>query len=320
MTERDMVSILVSCLQTKDPYAYTMLFPESDSISYWVMRVADPRSPAFLSAMARLENPEIGMREDSALDAQLISQFNELIGRGDRMGINWHALVLVRHELVQIRKTRDTLYEQLAPVRFRGYFFVRDMLTRKTYGVGITDILNIQGNWYGGQIAGLYEAATVDEYLQRQATELARIRKGLPGDFGLDSADIAVDVPEERDFIRKQVVDRRLFTGKFDNEIDVALYIRYLKGGCPETICSWEGVFRFGDEDEYVVVDISRTPDGVWHFEEETGAGVMDLTLNGSTYTGRWVSSTDQTEYEVKLTETPVSNKKLRMLDEMLDR
>jgi hypothetical protein len=320
MTERDMVSLIISCLQTKDPHTYTRLFPESDSVSYWVMQVSDPSSPLFFAMLAKLENPEIGMREDSALDARLIEDFNKLISRGEQMGVNWPALVPVRHELVQVRKTRDTLLEKLAPVRFRGYIFLRDMLTRKTYGIGVTDIFNIQGSWYGGYLAGIYEAATIDEYMSRQAAEQKRIREGQPGNFGLDAVRIAVDTSEEPATIRKQLADRKLFTGMFDNEIPVELYIRYFRGGCPEEICSWEALFKFGDQDEYEYVNVTRTPDGTWHFEEETGPGVMDLTLKGNTYTGRWVSATDQTEYDVELTETPVGNKKLRRLDELFER
>jgi len=318
-TEQDMLDRIFSCIQTKDAYSYAGLFPESDSLAYWIIKVADPKSDQFFTMQAQLENPETGMRKDSAMNARLMKEFDRIMQRGDKMGINWGALVPVRHELLQARKTRDTLYEKLAPVRFKGYLFMRDMLTRKTYGVALADIMYIQGSWYGGEILNIYQAATADEYLTRQAKERGRIEKGLPGNFGMDEEETAVDTTEERVTIRKQVLDRKIFTGTFDNEIAVQLYIRYLRGGCPETICSWDGLFKFG-EDEYVRVEISRTSDSTWHFEEKGGDGVMDLKLDGETFTGVWVAPSDQTSYEAELSDTPVSNKKLRSLDAILDK
>ncbi len=319
MTEQDMVAQVLNYLQTKDVLSYTRMFPESDSLVYWTMQMTPQDSRQYMVMARRLDNPVIGMREDSILQVQLQQEFDSLMHRGDGMKVNWHALVHMRYELVRMRKVRDTLYEKVAPERFNGYFFVMDMLTRKAYGVAVTDIMKIRDSWYGGRLKGIYEAATVDEYKARRATEIARIRKGLPGNYGRDDEDIAVDDPEEdEDDPRQMVVDRKLFSGMFDDEIPVELYIRYLRGGCPEDICSWEGVFRFGD-DEYVLVDITRTDDGVWHIEEVTGMGVMELTLENGRYTGKWTSAIDQTGYEVDISDQPVSNRKLRRLDEILD-
>jgi len=194
-----------------------------------------------------------------------------------------------------------------------------DMLTRKTYGIAVTDIMKIHDSWYGGRLRGIYEASTVDEYHNRQAVEETRIRKGLPGNYGQDYEDTADSDPEEDDDdIRQMVVDRKLFEGTFDDEIPVELYIRYLRGGCPEEICAWEGIFRFGD-DEYMPVEITRTDDGIWYIEELAGIGIMELKLDGGRYTGKWTSTIDQTGYEVDISDKPVSNRKLRRLDEILD-
>lgn len=319
MTEQDMVAQVINYLQTKDMLSYTRMFPETDSLMYWAMQMTEQGNRQYMILARQLDNPLIGMREDSSLQVKLEQEFDSLIRRGDGMRVNWHALVHMRYELLRMRKVRDTLYEKLAPVRFNGYFFVMDMLTRKTYGIAVSDIMKIHDSWYGGRLRGIYEAATVDEYHARQAAELARIRKGLPGNYGREYEDIAMeDQEDDEDEIRQMVVDRKLFVGTFDDEIPVELYIRYLRGGCPEEICSWEGAFRFGD-DEYILVDITRTDDGIWYIEEVTGIGVMELKLENGRYTGKWISSIDQTGYEVDISDRPVSNRKLRRLDEILD-
>lgn len=314
-----MVAQVIHYLQTKDVISYTRMFPETDSLMYWAMQMTEQGSRQYMILARRLDDPLVGMREDSSLQVKLEQEFDSLIRRGDGMRVNWHALVHMRYELQRMRKVRDTIYEKLAPVRFDGYFFVMDMLTRKTYGIAVTDIMKIHDSWYGGRLRGIYEAATVDEYHARQATEMARIRKGLPGNYGMDEEELAVHLAEEdEDDMRQLVVDRKLFAGTFDDEIPVELYIRYLRGGCPEEICSWEGIFRFGDE-EFVPVDITRTGDGIWHIEEVAGIGIMELKLDNGRYTGVWISTIDQTGYEVDISDKPVSNRTLRRLDEILD-
>lgn len=320
MTEQDMVVQVLNYLQTKDVLSYSRMFPETDSVLFWSMQMNEQGSRAYMALARKLDDPIYCMRIDSALQSALYTEFDTIMQRGDGMGINWHALVHMRYELQRSRKVRDTLFEKLAPVRFDGYFFMMDMLTRKTYGVAVTDIMKIKDSWYGGRLRGIYQAATVDEYQSRRATELARIAKGLPGNYGLDDDELAVsdEEDEEDEPIRKMVVDRKLFAGTFDDEISVELYIRYLRGGCPEQICEWEGLFRFGDED-YMPVDISRTEDGMWMIEEADGNGVMILQLNGGHFTGKWSSTVDQTGYEVDILDQPVSNRKIRQLDGLLD-
>src|SRR5690606_28859706 len=214
MTEQDMVAQVINYLQTKDVISYTRMFPETDSMMYWAMQMTEQGNQQYMILARRLDNPLIGMREDSALQVRLEQEFDSLIRRGDGMRVNWHALVHMRYELLRMRKVRDTLYEKLAPVRFNGYFFVMDMLTRKTYGIAVTDIMKINDGWYGGRLRGIYEASTVDEYHNRQAVEETRIRKGLPGNYGQDYEDTADSDPEEDDDdIRQMVVDRKLFEG-----------------------------------------------------------------------------------------------------------
>jgi hypothetical protein len=316
ITEQDMIAQLTSCLVNKNSLEYTRLFPESDSIAYWTTLVAPSNSQPFIKAVYQLNNPAIGMQKDSILDAKLTYNFDSIMHRGEMLGVHWHSLLLARYELVKSRKTRDSILERIAPVRFTGYLFVRDMLTRKTYGVAVTDIMNIEGNWYGGQMQSIYQAATIDEYYKKMKIEVARIKAGMNGNFGEDSTFVMADTSEENSKIRKQVVDRKMFTGTFDNDIKVELYIRFYRGTCPEGICSWDATFKFGNKEE-VVAKVNKTADGKWHFTEESG--VMDLTQNADGFTGTWTSASDQTEYEVNITISAISNKKMRKLDQMLD-
>ena len=116
---------------------------------------------------------------------------------------------------------------------------------------------------------------------------------------------------------RKEILDRKFYRGKFDNEISVQLYVRHIKGGCPEIICAWDALFKFGDQDEFVPMEVSRTPDGKWLFTEELVG--MELVLNGEQYSGSYDSSSDKTEYEVKFSEATISNKRLEAMDAQLD-
>ncbi len=321
MTEPDMVAQVMNYLKTKDVLSYTRMFPETDSMLYWTMKLTDQGSLQYMLLARRLDDMIFGMRQDSILQVQLEQEFDSLMRRGDGMGVNWQALVHMRYELQRMRKVRDTLYERLAPVRFKGYFFMMDMLTRRTYGVAVTDIMQINGSWYGGRLQGIYEAATVDEYNEMLALEETRIAKGLPGNYGRLDEDLAVTrekEDEEEEEVRQMVVDRKLFVGTFDGEIPVELYIRYIRGDCPEKICFWEGLFKFGDE-EYIPVEIARNADGNWMIEELGGIGIMELELNGGRFTGEWTSAIDHTGYEVDIEDHPVSNRKLRRLDEILD-
>ncbi|PZF73171.1 hypothetical protein [Taibaiella soli] len=313
-TEQDMVSEIVSCLRAKDGYAYIKLFPPSDSMASWIVQSADQQSKLYAEMVNQLQNPEIGMHTDSMIDALAKGSFDSVITKGENMGIHWSAIVQVRYELIKMKETRDRVYEKVAPTRFLGFIFFRDMLTRKTYGVSVNDIMQIRGDWYGGQIKGLFLASTTDEYLAALKKKKKKNTDSLKTAAATESADAPTTGPQ------KIIVERKLYSGMFDNQIPVQLYIRYLKGNCPEVTCIWEAFYKFGDQDDYIKLDVSKNPDGKWVFTENPAQGSMELTLDKDKYTGTWLSSDNQTGYDVKLTEIPATPKKIERMDEVFEK
>jgi hypothetical protein len=320
ITEQDMVHAIVFCLQQKDAYTYMNLFPGSDTMAAIIMQYAKKESEEYQRMAYLRDNPVLAMHQDSVMDAMLKHDFDSLIKRGEeKLNIHWSKILLARYELIKMRETRDVLYEKLAPTRFMGFIFIRDGLTQKTYGVCVADILKIQNEWYGGQLKGVYRAATVDDYLKAELAE----RKGKP----LNEEDATITVEDEdkkqEDNVprtQKIIVERKFYSGMFDNEIPVQLYVRYLKGGCPEVTCAWEAIYKFGDQDDYIKLNVSRTADGKWVFTEEPPQGVMELKLDKDKYTGTWVATDNQTGYDVKLTEITATPKKIKQLDEVIER
>lgn len=314
-TEQDMVGEIVSCLRAKDAYAYLKLFPPSDSMAMWIVQSADQQSKLYAKMVNQLQNPEIGMHADSVIDVLAKESFDSLITKGENMGVHWNAIVQVRYELVKMKETRDAVYEKVAPTRFLGFIFFRDMLTRKTYGVSINDILQIHGDWYGGQIKGLFLASTTDEYLAALKKKKKKNTDSLQAAAAIDST-AETQTPGKH----KIIVERKLYSGMFDNQIPVQLYIRFLKGNCPEVTCIWEAFYKFGDQDDYIKLDVSKTTDGKWVFTENPAQGSMELTLDKDKYTGTWLSSDNQTGYDVKLTEIPATPKKIEKMDEVFEK
>lgn len=313
-TEQDMVSNIVSCLKAKDPYAYTKLFPPSDSMALWIVQSADQQSKLYAEMLNQLQHPEIGMHADSMIDALAQKGFDSVITKGENMGLHWNAIVQVRYELVKMKETRDAVYEKIAPTRFLGFIFFRDMLTRKTYGVSVNDIMQIRGEWYGGQIKGLFLASTTDEYLAALKKKKKKNADSLKTAAATDSAE--AQTPGKH----KLIVARKFYAGMFDNQIPVQLYIRYLKGNCPEITCIWEAFYKFGDQDDYIKLDVSKNADGKWIFTENPPQGIMELTLDKDKYTGTWISSDNQTGYDVKLSEIPATPKKIERMDEVFEK
>ena len=74
-------------------------------------------------------------------------------------------------------------------------------------------------------------------------------------------------------------------------------------------------MYRFDDMDEFIVLDVERREDGTFVMTEEE-VGVMELKLQGATFTGNWTAFSDKTEYEAYLKEkSELKNKKLYKLD-----
>jgi len=320
MSEGALIESIVQSLQNNDSRVYCDLFPGIDSMSTWVLQHADKKSDAYRRMYYLQENYYAKLDFDSSVRAQADSGFQEFNLESKKYGVHWDKTVFVRYELEKIRTGRGLIPEKIAPLRFMGYIVVKDMLTRKTYTFTVYDILQVNGLWYGGELIHIFEATSKEEYETQLANYKKKEQMRLMGIVDTTAEKNAYsfdeDVEDEENPI-KDIVDRKFYRGTFDNEIQVQLYVRHIKGGCPEVICSWEALFKFGDQDEFVPMDVSRTKDGKWIFNEELGG--MELILKGNAYTGTYASSSDKTEYEVKLTESPITNKRLLQLDEILD-
>ncbi len=310
----------MSSLQTKDSRAYLDLFPQTDTIAAWVLQYAEPSSPAHIRMQYLKDNYEAKLDLDSSIRKEAEKGFNDFVKKGAALGIRWDRTVFIRYELEKIRRGRDLITEKISPLRFLGYVFVKDMGNRRTYGFTVFDIMEVNGKWYGGELAHIFEASTKEAFEQELAAEKKKIRNRELGIIDTtDKEDRTASFDEyddERKPRMKEILDRKFYRGKFDNEITVQLYVQYIKGDCPELACSWEALFKFGDQDNFVRMEVSRTADGNWLFTEELGG--MELELAGKVFTGSYASASDKTEYDVKLVETDISQKKVQLFDQQL--
>jgi hypothetical protein len=316
-TEQGLVNRIHACLANKDAYCYIDLWPDLDTLTKLAMQYSDSSSADFREAMILQEEPVKMMHADSLFKAMLKASFDSVIAAGEEIGVHWESTIPVRYELVRMRETRNKLYEKLAPTRFVGYLFFVDALTRRSYGVMAGDMLQINGEWYGGRLRELYESSTRDEW--EDARHEARKQKKA----GADTAKKEEISTEQQQEINKSdpriIADRKFYAGMFDNEIPVQLYVRHLKGGCPAGICSWEAIYKFGDQDDFILLQVTRSEDGKWQMAEVPEAGIMDLELKNGVFTGTWISADGQTGYDVKFTEVPASAKKIKRLDEAFE-
>lgn len=311
-TETQLISRIHSCIVNEDAYCYLSLFPDMDTLSKIVMSFANPSSKDYRDMAVLQRDPVRIMHADSIFQDRLKRDFEAMIAQGKQQGLHWQAAVPVRYELVKAFQTKSEIYEKLAPTRFTGYIFVMDGLTRKTYGFTVSEMLQINNEWYGGYMGEVHEALTKDDYEDMKAA--ARLDRNKPKDTtmktGEPGAEEEDDEEEDDHAIQKMIVERKYYTGKLDDEIPVQLYIRSLKGTCKDVVCFWEAIYKFGDQDDYVLLKVSRTEEGKWIFVEDPPAGSMELTLENGVYTGTWIANDNQTGYEVRLKESPASPKK----------
>jgi hypothetical protein len=204
--------------------------------------------------------------------------------------------------------------------------FIRDPMLQKTFCFTVGDVLQIGGKWYGGTLTHIFPAETKDAFDQhleayRKAVKLGKdyIPVLVKSEDDNDDGERKAVTPAAAGGNRKLVVERRFYRGKFDNEISVQLYVRGLRGTCPEGICSWEAAFKFGDQDDWTPMSVSRSADGKWTFTEIPPDGVLEVELKGSTYSGTWNASDDGTGYEAVLKEEVPSGTKLKALEAIMD-
>ncbi len=97
---------------------------------------------------------------------------------------------------------------------------------------------------------------------------------------------------DDKQQVRKEVIDRKYYEGKFDNEIPVKLYVRYMKDPKSAKVVAYDGLYKFGDQKSYAKLTITRADDGKWTMEDEVG--VMELVLKDKAYTGSWTNNENQ--------------------------
>jgi len=320
LSEADVVETLIRSLQNKDHRNYIDLFPQTDTIASWVLQYADKTSEPYQRMQYLKDNFYAKEEFDKSIKDEAEKGFSDFLKKGSALGIHWDQIVLVRYELEKIRRGRDLITERISPLRFLGFIFIKDMLSRKTYGFTVFDIMQVNNKWYGGELAYIFEAGTKAEFETELAAEKKRIRDrelGIVDSSDTGNKTTSFNEDDERRPKMKEIIERKFYKGKFDGEIMVQLYVQHIKGNCPEIACSWEALFKFGDQDDYVRMEVSRNKEGNWLFSEELGG--MELKLTGKNYTGSYASASDKTEYEVKLVETDIPLRKVQQLDELLD-
>ncbi len=364
-TEVELMNRVLDCLRTKDTVSYYYLFPPFDTL--WRMVLHNPdQSPETVKELAKLrEHPTVLIDLDPFYNRTIIGGFVQTLHKGEDSGVQWRGIVMQRYELQKQGLSRGMEgLERVAPERFKGYMFVRDMLSSTTFCITITEIQKVNGFYCGGQVLNVLEANDIDEYLARENAErkyfarLKRLAEGHKDDSArsdsvlafaararadsvradsvkkagmagiakpkVDSAKIKRDLllssptaDDEASRLRREVVARKYYKGKFDEEIPVELYVRYMRDAKGKVTNYWDALYKFGDMEEYVKLDVSKTPEDKWLFEEPVAS--MELDLNGKVYTGSWTNGQNQTGYDAELTEKEISQKKISELDQILE-
>jgi hypothetical protein len=350
-TEVGLMNNVIGCLKYSDTLGYYNLFPPFDTLWMLVMHNPD-RSPETIKAINNLkEHPQSLLEFDPNYNHRIIARFCDVITKGRDSGINWDQIVMQRYELnKEVISTKSLAgYDKIAPERFQGYIFVRDLLGRHTFCISITEIQKINGFFFGGQVLNILEASSPDEFRRREAEEqkyfewLAlhpideeALRDSLRNDSiknGLiDTAISANDTTgrkkhnflninaqeDEKTQTRKEVIDRKYYEGTFDEEIPVKVYIRYMRDVKGNKV-TYDGLYKFGDQEDYVKISITRNAEGKWIIDDETPLGSMELELKNKTYTGSWTNVENQTGYDVVLNQKDVAPKIIEQLDRVLE-
>ena len=319
-TEQVHITFLLASMQSQNSSVHSRLYPEFDTMFMHIEK-HNPQTEVMnlRSDLTKLQ------KFDPAYNNELLRDFDFVIKKGTDSGLHWRDIILAGYELHKTPLTKNLIgLDKIMELRFHGFVFVEDMLTRRRYCIAVKDVECMKGKWYGGHLINILEAKTIDEYHAKLVIER---KKALhPELFAVvkDTSAITMNVEErdedEDEKPRKEVVERLYYTGMFDNEIPVELYIRGLKGDCPERSCYWEAMYKFQDHDEFTKLIVERMPDGKWLFTEDPDVGSMELDLNDGKFTGVWISLKDKTEYEVTFSEKKeVRSRKLLQMDDVIE-
>jgi hypothetical protein len=260
-----------------------------------------------------------------------MDRFLTVLSKGEDSGIHWNGIVIQRYELKMEQLTKDLAgYEKIAPERFMGYLFVKDMIGRMTFCITITEIQKIEGFYFGGQVVNILEASSIDEFKAKEEKERQyfewRAKNHIIDTPKIDSSrsavmDSIIAAAEDEDMskIRKEVVDRKYYEGKFDNEIPVKLYVRYMKDVHNSKVFYYDGLYKFGDQKSYVRLDITIT-DGKWLMEDDPPVGTLELVLKDRIYTGSWLNNENGTGYDVYMRQADLPQRKMEELERILEK
>jgi hypothetical protein len=322
-SEAALMAKLFEAIRDKDSRAYGDIFPGIDSVSLWVLQYGDRNSNAYRRMQMLQDAPGAMAQYDSSINEETGKNFNDFMDRAE--GVHWGEAVFLRYELEKVRRGYGLISEKIAPLRFLGYVFFQDLLTQKTYTFTVMDVMQVNGLWYGGELGFIFEAGSKEAFEDQLLKEKKRQRMIAMGMEDTSAGALQAgsgEIDEEeaaKPSSMKQVKERKYYKGKFDNEIPVQLYVRYIKGSCPEEVCSWEAAFKFGDQDEYTKMNVVKTPDGKWLFVEDPENGSMELVLDNGVYTGNWVADDDKTEYDVRMEEVPINPKRTALWDKIME-
>ncbi len=330
-TEVELMNSVVDCLSRKDTVGYYYLFPPFDTLWHMVMHNSD-HSPEAEKQLAYLkEHPQSLIDFDPFYNHNIINRFSTLLAKGEDSGIHWNSIVIQRYELQRESLSQNLAgYDKISPEQFKGYLFVRDLLGRQTFCITITEIQKIEGSFFGGQVINILAATSIDQFLASEAKERKYFEwlatHPIVDTVNTDSLKKAntdqlnANSDDDNSKIRKEVIDRKYYEGKFDEEIPVKLYVRYMKDQRTGKLFSYDGLYKFGDQKNFVKLEINHSADGKWTMDDDPPVGSLELILKDKIYTGSWTNNDNGTGYDVLLKQTDISEKKVEELDNILDR
>jgi hypothetical protein len=334
------VGAVLESLQSGNESVYLTLFPPYDTLLKNLHTTTDTAAVRNFGA-----NPQKLQQYDPMFNEDISKDFKMVRQKGKDSGVHWTDIVMARYELERMIVTRDLKgIDKIIEGRLQGYIMIEDILTRRHYIIAVRDIMRMKGAWYGGHVINVLEAENIDEYYDKLAAErklekqkllaqlypseevvvdtVAKPEPPKPQKSNLDivTDDDDADAAQSKPKGPKEVSARTFYTGTFDYQTKVELYMRGLKGSCPDTVCYWEAIYRFQDQDEYIKLDVTRKSDGTFVFDEQPDVGSMELELKDGRLTGTWISNKDKTEYEVILKEKKeVKPAKLEEMDNTIE-
>lgn len=317
-SEQQLIAAMFKALQMQNDSVFATLFANTDSLCDWVMKNTEVNSASYQKMYFTKHNEATKNANNTLIQQAIQENLDSFLEKSKLLDVHWNKTVFIRYELDKIRTGRGLMIEKIASNRFLGYLYFRDEDTRKHFVFTVYDIFQVHDYWYGGELVNIYEGQNKEDYEKAYRKELRLLLAKRDDTTSTSENNNGSKNTDNRPANTvKEVVGRKFYKGKFDNEISVQLYVRYIKGPCDGGVCSWEAIFKFGDEDEYVYMDVSKTDEGSWLFTEDLGG--MELTLRDGVYTGNWAASDSKAEYDVNLKEVNLSSKKAKQFDEAIE-